>query len=286
MILEALHLHYLESVRHPCWHMLSSHPASFNEEDGEIALSVLARSIVHSPTKSDIEAVSKRFQLMRLYLDASAAWNKNVGQPTNNQARHLDIPADSDEVKILEEHFHNVIEEMVEHKWRSYKRDKKTYAASRRKKNWRAPNYFLSLGDIKNKIGNIAKKIDVLLFEKNDAGRDVVHILDPDNETSVAEERSPKRPRLADPPGDSVRQVQPGDDDEKALSTESASDEEKEDEEDENEEKEDEEKEDEEDEKEDDEDEDDEEDDGEEEESPFIALVNDQEDVDEFVGDE
>ena len=56
--------HY-ESCGHPCWQLFVNNASAFNEESGEIALSVLARDISRGGVRSDCKKVSQTFALVK-----------------------------------------------------------------------------------------------------------------------------------------------------------------------------------------------------------------------------
>ena len=52
--------HY-EAVNHPCWQLFKQNASAFNEEAGEIALSVLARDIARGGVRGDLKKISRTF---------------------------------------------------------------------------------------------------------------------------------------------------------------------------------------------------------------------------------
>ena len=53
------------SCEHPCCHLFKNNASVFNEESGEIALSVLARDIARGGVGSTLKKVSKTFALVK-----------------------------------------------------------------------------------------------------------------------------------------------------------------------------------------------------------------------------
>ena len=56
--------HYA-AVNHPCWQLFKQNASAFNEEAGEIALSVLARDIARGGVRGDLKKVSQTFSLVK-----------------------------------------------------------------------------------------------------------------------------------------------------------------------------------------------------------------------------
>ena len=56
--------HY-ESVNHPCWQLFKQNASAFNEEAGEIDLSMLARDIARGGVRGDLKKVSQTFSLVK-----------------------------------------------------------------------------------------------------------------------------------------------------------------------------------------------------------------------------
>ena len=54
-----------EAVNHPCWQLFKQNASAFNEEAGEIALSVLARDIARGGVRGDLKKVSQTFSLVK-----------------------------------------------------------------------------------------------------------------------------------------------------------------------------------------------------------------------------
>ena len=48
-----------ERVNHPCWQLFANNASAFNEESGEISLSVLAREIARGGVRSDCKKVDQ-----------------------------------------------------------------------------------------------------------------------------------------------------------------------------------------------------------------------------------
>ena len=63
--------HY-ERCNHPCWQMFSHNVSCFNEESGEISLSVLARDISRGGVRSDCKKVSQTFRLVKAKAEVAA----------------------------------------------------------------------------------------------------------------------------------------------------------------------------------------------------------------------
>ena len=65
-----LHLRYLSATKeHPGYEVFTRYPTCFNEEDGEIAFSMLARSIVTDPDKFDFVKVNRNFQMIQTLME-------------------------------------------------------------------------------------------------------------------------------------------------------------------------------------------------------------------------
>ena len=65
-----LHLEYLQTTNvHPGFNIFRYHSTSLNEEDGEVAFSMLARSIVTDPDKFEFDKVNRNFQLIQALME-------------------------------------------------------------------------------------------------------------------------------------------------------------------------------------------------------------------------
>ena len=56
---------FYESSQHPCWELFRNNASAFNEESGEISLSVLARDVSRGGVRSDCAKVSQTYALVK-----------------------------------------------------------------------------------------------------------------------------------------------------------------------------------------------------------------------------
>ena len=116
VIVHLLHIRYLHKSNHPGYTMMKDNFANFVEEDGEIAFSLLARSILSTSDKSDFHKLNRNFQMISIYLDIQNDFLKDIGaRPKRNHHRKIQ---DGPEVQALVAHFRSVINEMANGTWK------------------------------------------------------------------------------------------------------------------------------------------------------------------------
>jgi len=77
LLLHFSQLEYFKDKLPQIYTVITQNPSSFNEEEGEIALSVLAHSVVTDNFKSKINKLSTNFQLIHLYRQISSESDKD-----------------------------------------------------------------------------------------------------------------------------------------------------------------------------------------------------------------
>jgi hypothetical protein len=94
----------------PIFEMIKHNASMCNEESGELAFSVLARTIASNSSRMDIDSVNRHFILSRLKLDVANDLNLDIADSKtvliNN---HHIIKADSPEVIAVGVHFMSVV---------------------------------------------------------------------------------------------------------------------------------------------------------------------------------
>ena len=102
--------------------------SNFMEEDGEIAFSVLARSILRDSDKSSFRRLNANFQLMPFLFEVQADLMSESGSTSYCQMKdHPELKEDNAEVLILRLHFISVINDMKQGWWSSEKIQGRTY---------------------------------------------------------------------------------------------------------------------------------------------------------------
>ena len=94
----------------PIFEMIKNNASMCNEESGELAFSVLARTIASNSSRMDIDSVNRHFILSRLKLDVASDLNLDISDTKtvliNN---HHIIKPDSPEVIAVGVHFMSVV---------------------------------------------------------------------------------------------------------------------------------------------------------------------------------
>ena len=104
---------WMKSINHPCWQLFKNNASAFNEESGEICFSVLAREISGSGVRSDCQAVSSKFRIIKTKIDVANDLKFELCGDDFASKKHKVIRADSDEVKTTAYFFQRTIRQIV-----------------------------------------------------------------------------------------------------------------------------------------------------------------------------
>ena len=111
---------WMKSINHPCWQLFKNNASAFNEESGEICFSVLAREISGSGVRSDCQAVSSKFRIIKTKIDVANDLKFELCGDDFASKKHKVIRADSDEVKTTAYFFQRTIRQIVSKAFRHY----------------------------------------------------------------------------------------------------------------------------------------------------------------------
>ena len=101
--------HY-ESIDHPAWQMFRNNASAFNEESGEISLSMLARDIARTGVRSDLDKVSRTFSLVKAKAEVAQDIGIDIsGDDFGSDIRGRELKTDSPEVASTAAFFATVI---------------------------------------------------------------------------------------------------------------------------------------------------------------------------------
>jgi hypothetical protein len=101
--------HY-ESCQHPCWQIFQHNASAFNEESGEISLSILARDIARGGIRSDCKKVSQTFSLVKAKAEVAQDIGVDLaGDDFGSDIRGRELKVDSPEVAATAAYFAGVI---------------------------------------------------------------------------------------------------------------------------------------------------------------------------------
>ena len=115
--------HY-EQREHPCWQLFKHNASAFNEESGEISLSVLARDISRGGVRSDCKKVSQTFKLVNAKAEVADDFGVDIaGDNFGSDENGRCIKADSPEVKTTAAYLRTVIRHISSETYRHYDKD-------------------------------------------------------------------------------------------------------------------------------------------------------------------
>jgi hypothetical protein len=107
-------LHHLFTVKHPVWRMFETNPSAFNEEAGELSLSVLARLTSSTPSQSSLSQLNNKYRLIRLQLQCAQDLNVELSRHSaSNSHHHQRISPLCDDVVATGVYFSKIIRQMV-----------------------------------------------------------------------------------------------------------------------------------------------------------------------------
>ena len=118
VLLSLMQQHWLNKHFPQLSQILQESIHSFNEESGEVALSVLARSVLGSSSRLNADKVRENFVLAHKFRQISRDFKDDWGVTTRR--RQLRIDAAGKEVELLSEHFGEVIQNMADGKWKHF----------------------------------------------------------------------------------------------------------------------------------------------------------------------
>ena len=94
----------------PIWQMMEQNASVCNEEAGELAFSVLGRTIGSNSSRTDIDLVNRHFILSKLKLEVAKDLDLDIAdQETVQVHSHYKIPENSPEVARVAAHFYNIV---------------------------------------------------------------------------------------------------------------------------------------------------------------------------------
>ena len=99
--------------------MQISSPSTFNEEDGEILLGIVARTMASSTHQSVFASVNQQFKLSRVMTEYSKGLANDLDVKENSHP-HTKVKAGSKEVRLIVDHLTQVLIGMREGSWRPY----------------------------------------------------------------------------------------------------------------------------------------------------------------------
>ena len=112
--------HY-ESEDHPCWQMFRENASAFNEESGEISLSLLARELARTGVRSDLPKVSRSFSLVKAKAEVAQDIGVDIaGDDFGSDLRGRELKTDSQEVASTAAFFATVIRHVEAGSYRHY----------------------------------------------------------------------------------------------------------------------------------------------------------------------
>jgi hypothetical protein len=113
-----------EQCNHPCWQLFQHNANAFNEESGEISLSVLARDISRGGVRSDCKKVAQTFKLVKAKAEVAEDFGIDLaGDDFGSDNNGRCIKTDSSEVKTTTAYLRTVIRHILSETYRHYDKD-------------------------------------------------------------------------------------------------------------------------------------------------------------------
>ena len=100
---------WMKAKDHPGWTIFKHNASVFNEESGEICFSVLAREIAGSGVRSDCEAVSRKFGLIKSKIEVGKELEVEMCGEDFSSNHHGKVLATSDDVQATVQFFKRMI---------------------------------------------------------------------------------------------------------------------------------------------------------------------------------
>eukprot|EP01114_Cavostelium_apophysatum_P012528 TRINITY_DN2824_c0_g1_i1.p1 TRINITY_DN2824_c0_g1~~TRINITY_DN2824_c0_g1_i1.p1 ORF type:complete len:333 (+),score=37.54 TRINITY_DN2824_c0_g1_i1:1044-2042(+) len=129
LLLHFTQLQFLRDRLPNIFKLIEQTPRSFNEEEGEIALSVLARSVSSDTYKSNVEKLNTNFQLIHVYRQISTESDEDFDNHVST-ASFQRVDTSEEVMAKLETHFRGVIFSLNNGSWKSFVPDKTLTASS------------------------------------------------------------------------------------------------------------------------------------------------------------
>jgi hypothetical protein len=115
--------HY-EQCQHPCWQLFQHNASAFNEESGEVSLSILARDISRGGVRSDCKKVSQTFKLVKAKAEVAEDIGIDIaGDDFGSEENGRCIKTDSPEVKATAAYLRTVIRHISSESYRHYDKE-------------------------------------------------------------------------------------------------------------------------------------------------------------------
>ena len=115
---------FYERSQHPCWQLFQHNASAFNEESGEISLSVLARDIARSGVRSDCPKVSSTFQLVKAKSELAQDIDVDLaGEDFGSDEHGRRIRDDCDEVVATTAYLRTVIRHILAGSYMHYDKE-------------------------------------------------------------------------------------------------------------------------------------------------------------------
>ena len=112
---------FYESSQHPCWELFRNNASAFNEESGEISLSVLARDVSRGGVRSDCAKVSQTYALVKAKAELAQDIGVDIaGDDFGSDSHGRRIKVDSAEVLSTAAYFTTVIRHILAGTYRHY----------------------------------------------------------------------------------------------------------------------------------------------------------------------
>ena len=111
---------WLRANNHPGWVIFKNNASVFNEESGEVCFSVLAREIAGSGVRSDCEAVSRKFGLIKSKMEVGQELQVEMCGEDFSSNHHGKVLSTSDDVKATVEFFKRMIRQVKNGTHRHY----------------------------------------------------------------------------------------------------------------------------------------------------------------------
>lgn len=111
---------WMRSTGHPAWSIFANNASAFNEESGEICFSVLARELAGSGIRSDCDAVSRKFALIKSKIQISQDLNVDLCGDDFSSRDHCRVGRRSEEVQAATSFFKRMIRALSNKSHRHY----------------------------------------------------------------------------------------------------------------------------------------------------------------------
>ena len=104
---------WMKSQQHPMWGVFKNNASVFNEESGEVAFSVLARDIASSGVRSDCEAVSRKFRMIKPKMVVAKGLKLDLCGEDFSSASHCMVDEKSPDVVAATAFFKKMIRDLL-----------------------------------------------------------------------------------------------------------------------------------------------------------------------------